>query len=166
MKKKMSMIMKVFLGTGFILFGLPIIFAILFAMYSLVMRSPEDKARTQQEVAAIQAQRAERDAAQAAKQAEAAAKRDKERLVFRLCDWAHEAVKQQLRAPASAQFPGCVFGADQYQVRGTRDGKTFWVIGYVDSQNGFGAMLRSKYVVKFEHPTPDAPYNITQVEVE
>jgi hypothetical protein len=165
-KKKMGTIMKIILGGSFILFGLPI----LFAMCSLAVRSPEDSAQIRQKVAASQAsadaERAVQELADAAKSKDAADKMAKKQLVLNLCHWAQDAVKTQLRAPSSANFPGCVFDADQYEVRGAPDGKTFWVISYVDSQNGFGAMLRTKYVVKFEHPTPEASYNIVQVALE
>ena len=52
-------------------------------------------------------------------------------------------VKQHLKAPATAQFPNYdknfvqVIGKDSVQVN-----------SYVDSQNGFGVMLRSTYVIQ------------------
>lgn len=51
-------------------------------------------------------------------------------------------VKQRLKSPASAEFPYVIDrGVDV-----SADGKCgFSVLAYVDSQNGFGAMIRSSY---------------------
>lgn len=46
-------------------------------------------------------------------------------------------VEKQLKSPASAEFR---------PERTTKDGAKYTVIGTVDSQNSFGAMLRSDYV--------------------
>lgn len=60
-------------------------------------------------------------------------------------------VKERLRSPASAVFPTSSDGQGASVVRtGTC---TFTVMGHVDSQNGFGAMLRTEYIAKV---TPDA----------
>lgn len=66
------------------------------------------------------------------------------------CIAAHKAVKGELKSPASAKFPNCVFDADKYEVRRSPDGLLTFVLGHVDSQNSFGAMVRSQYVVKFD----------------
>lgn len=58
-------------------------------------------------------------------------------------------VKQRLKAPASADFP---FG-ETYAVH-LRD-STFAVKGVVDSQNSFGAMLRTKFYVKIKQTGPE-----------
>ncbi len=59
-------------------------------------------------------------------------------------------IKDKLKSPASAEFEG---GADGVtKVNDT----TFIVIGTVDSQNSFGAMLRSNYSCKvIFHPKTD-----------
>ncbi|GGS44747.1 hypothetical protein [Deinococcus knuensis] len=49
------------------------------------------------------------------------------------------AVKNQLKAPATAQFPGLT--SDQVQVSGGRG----TLRGVVDAQNSFGAMLRTGF---------------------
>lgn len=53
-------------------------------------------------------------------------------------------VKDQLKAPSTAKFP---WDFDSYTVM--RYGRDFTVTGYVDSQNGFGAMIRSEWVASF-----------------
>jgi len=52
-----------------------------------------------------------------------------------------ELIKRRLKAPSTADFP---WSADSTQ----REGQTYVVFSYVDSQNGFGAMLRSQWQCK------------------
>jgi hypothetical protein len=54
-------------------------------------------------------------------------------------------VKDHLKAPASAQFPS--YSSDEVVVARLENGH-FAVKAYVDSQNGFGAMLRSRYLIE------------------
>ena len=56
--------------------------------------------------------------------------------------YAEEVVRANLKAPSSAKFPG------SYHVFKNND--VIEVVGYVDSQNSFGAMIRSKFFVKFD----------------
>lgn len=60
--------------------------------------------------------------------------------------WAmtQEIVKDQLRSPASATFPPY-----EYQVIQTDLGE-YIVISYVDSQNGFGALIRTHFVCELK----------------
>jgi hypothetical protein len=51
-------------------------------------------------------------------------------------DVCHDAVKAQLRSPATADF-----GGEEV----TQEGSHINVTGYVDSENGFGALLRSDF---------------------
>jgi len=53
---------------------------------------------------------------------------------------AQECVKEKLVSPASADFPHI----SEITVDEIND-STFYIKGYLDSQNSFGAMLRSKY---------------------
>lgn len=57
-------------------------------------------------------------------------------------------VKQNLKAPTTAQFPGA-----NAEGVGTvlQDNGRWGVIGYVDSQNSFGAMIRSDYVCELSY---------------
>ena len=51
-------------------------------------------------------------------------------------------VKDKLKAPATAKFPSWGDRADVTDIGNFR----YRVSGYVDSQNGFGAMIRTHYV--------------------
>jgi hypothetical protein len=57
-------------------------------------------------------------------------------------------VKRGLKAPATAKFPSVILSRDQYQI--LKDHNLITVKSYVDAQNSFGALLRSKYIVQFE----------------
>jgi hypothetical protein len=64
-------------------------------------------------------------------------------MLFSACFEAQQTVKAQLKAPSTAVFDSCLG-------RGTidrKDSSKVTVVGYVDAQNTFGAMLRSTYVV-------------------
>lgn len=50
-------------------------------------------------------------------------------------------VKARLKSPSTADFP---FGGAQRHVHDLKDGR-YKVISYVDSQNGFGAMVRTHF---------------------
>lgn len=63
---------------------------------------------------------------------------------------AHLYIKDRLKSPATAEFGGGVEGVMQ------SNDTTFTVIGTVDSQNSFGAILRSNYSCKvIFHPKTD-----------
>jgi uncharacterized protein YPO0396 len=76
------------------------------------------------------------------------AQRDAQMLSMDACGRAQEAVKTALKAPATAKFPGCALEAHRYKIRATEDRSTWWIEGYVDSQNSFGALMRSQFIVK------------------
>lgn len=50
------------------------------------------------------------------------------------------AVKDRLKAPSTADFSNCPDATTTFKA-----GDTTYVTGYVDSENGFGAKLRSRY---------------------
>ena len=52
-----------------------------------------------------------------------------------------ECVKELLKSPSTAEFP---YGSEQFVTQIDED--TFIINSYVDSQNSFGEMLRTKYV--------------------
>jgi len=55
---------------------------------------------------------------------------------------AQEFVKAKLVSPGTADFP---WGEDRHdQFNDT----TFWIEGHVDSQNGYGAVLRTNFQIK------------------
>lgn len=57
--------------------------------------------------------------------------------------FAEQRIESLLKAPSTADFSGG-------RSRVTRDFDTLYVEGYVDAQNGFGAMIRSHYKVRVE----------------
>ncbi len=63
--------------------------------------------------------------------------------------YAKEYVKQSLKAPSTAEFPGTVLEIGEWKVSRNKDVVT--VQSYVDSQNGFGAMIRSNFVVQISY---------------
>jgi hypothetical protein len=67
--------------------------------------------------------------------------KDESTMAYIMCqDW----VKQRLVSPATADFP-------RYdQVTVTRNGQVYTIVGYVDSQNRFGALLRSNFYAEVE----------------
>ena len=71
-------------------------------------------------------------------------------LAMEACTLAQDAVKAKLKAPSTAKFPGCAFGAHEYRIRADEARDTVWVMGHVDAQNAMGAMLRSDFGVKLE----------------
>lgn len=60
------------------------------------------------------------------------------------CTAAQEEVKQRLKSPSSAKFPVCS------EMNITNTGDKWTIIGYVEAQNSFGAMLKSDFTVKIE----------------
>ena len=169
-KKPMGLLAKIVLGLAAFFIGVPVLFSII----GYAMMPAEEKAQMHQQsmerVAADEAAVEQKAATEAAAKAEAdktaAADQEARMLIANLCIWSQDAVKAQLRAPATAQFPGCVMGLNEYKIRGTPDQKKYWVFGHVDSQNGFGALLRSNWVVIFERAGPGAQFSITQVSIE
>lgn len=56
---------------------------------------------------------------------------------------AEEGVKKVLKAPSSAKFPSY----SEYQM--SKDNGIITIVGYVDAQNSFGAMIRSYFTLRF-----------------
>jgi len=57
-------------------------------------------------------------------------------------------VSQKLRSPATASYPWITDNAVSVKPTGECE---FLVSAYVDSQNGFGAMIRSKYLIRVKY---------------
>lgn len=75
---------------------------------------------------------------------------DSEELRFGAQDVCHQFVKERLRAPATAKF-------ERYsEARITGVEPTYTVRGHVDSENGFGALIRSDYTCTVRHTTGDS----------
>lgn len=71
------------------------------------------------------------------------------------CIVAEKFVKQSLKAPATAEFP-----PGTSQCRTTQSGRKWTVTSYVDSQNGFGALIRTYYVVKMDYQPATDTYRL------
>jgi len=74
---------------------------------------------------------------------------------------AQNLVKEQLKSPSTASFPS---SASAYRVE--TDGTYFYVSGYVDAQNSFGAELRQEWTASFKMGnTSGAQYKISDYSV-
>lgn len=63
--------------------------------------------------------------------------------------WAEDSVKSVLKSPSSAQFPGGFL--DPYQDWSfSKEKNIYTVVSYVDSQNSFGAMIRSDFTIQYQ----------------
>lgn len=65
-------------------------------------------------------------------------------------------VEKGLKAPSTAKFPGKILERDEWTVGRTKD--LLQVKSYVDSENGFGAMIRSEFVVQMDYETETLIY--------
>jgi hypothetical protein len=63
------------------------------------------------------------------------------------CVYSQELIKSVLKAPSTADFPGCAWSANEYWYQESATNAV--LMGYVDAQNGFGAKLRNHYAVYF-----------------
>lgn len=68
---------------------------------------------------------------------------------YKLQDISKELVNAVLKAPSTAQYPGSWLDPyDGWALK--KDGSTYEVSSYVDSQNSYGAMIRSEFYIKFK----------------
>ena len=136
------------------------------------------KAEADAKQAALDAKQAAADAAQRKKQAEEREAEDKAKAAARKaaalakkCSdtttafvMSQEFVKRNLKAPSTAEFPWIT---DDQVAISTRPGCAFRVIGWVDAQNGFGAQIRSKYVVDLKLLDDDAgSWQMTDISIK
>ena len=70
-------------------------------------------------------------------------------------------VEDYLKAPSTAEYPG----SDGYTVIKISDHE-YKVAAYVDSENSFGAMIRSKYVVDISYNEDWSTYKPVSVIIE
>jgi hypothetical protein len=104
---------------------------------------------------------AERQAKEAAKKAAARAKRCNDTTTAFVMS--QEFVKRNLKAPSTAEFPWIT--DDQVAVS-TKADCGFRVIGWVNAQNGFGAQIRSKYVVDLKYLDDEAgTWQLTDISI-
>ena len=75
---------------------------------------------------------------------------------------AKDAVNSGLKAPATAVYPS--WDDDGVQIFETGECK-FAVLGFVDSQNGFGALIRSRFSVKVEYLKAKSDWNSSELRI-
>lgn len=83
----------------------------------------------------------------------------KENLIY----FSQDCVSPYLKSPSSAKFP--YISDNTYTVK-SRLHNIYIVTGYVDSQNSFGAMLRSNYVVTIEYDPNTKRFRETNIRIE
>lgn len=57
-------------------------------------------------------------------------------------------IKDNLKSPSTAKFPGHILERSEWTI--TKNKPTYYVKSWVDSQNSFGAMIRSEFVIQYE----------------
>ncbi|MDE0853965.1 MAG: hypothetical protein OSA97_06045 [Nevskia sp.] len=77
------------------------------------------------------------------------------------CNAAVQVVREQLKSPSTADFPGCWAG--DYTIGSDVDKVNFVVGGYVDAENSFGAKLRTRYIVKLSRS--GSSFSVTSVQI-
>lgn len=65
---------------------------------------------------------------------------------LKACWWCQVEVEEELKAPASAEFPSC----NRASIRKIAEG-VYEVKSYVDAQNSFGAMIRTDYICQVKY---------------
>ena len=71
-------------------------------------------------------------------------------------------VKDRLVAPSTAKFPGVM----EKRAHTSRNGQTYTIISYVDSQNRMGAMVRTPFVAEIRQAEKDQWRMITLELIE
>lgn len=113
--------------------------------------TPEEAAAIEQRRAIAKAESEAREAARAKERAEEALRKEEEKIRKKCNDdvgafvMSQSFVKDALRAPATAKFPS--FLDSKVTVTSPCN---FRVVSYVDAQNGFGALIRNRYVADLE----------------
>jgi hypothetical protein len=97
----------------------------------------------------------------AAKKAEALAKQCANKTMAFVMS--QEFVKRNLKAPSTAEFPW--YTDDQVAVS-LRPDCGFRVIGWVDAQNGFGAQIRSRYLVDLKYLGDAETWQMTDISIQ
>ncbi|HDK7167484.1 TPA: hypothetical protein PTV44_001324 [Clostridium botulinum] len=97
---------------------------------------------------------------------EAKEKAIKEENKATLITTAQEVVKKNLKAPSTAKFP---WSFDGYKIKETnsenKDMVIYYVSGYVDGENSFGAKLRNNFIIKMECTKDLSKYKVLDVQI-
>lgn len=79
---------------------------------------------------------------------------------------AQDEVKSKLKAPSTAKFP---WGFSEYNIKevaSKTDGfNEYYVDGYVDAENSFGAKIRTRFIVKLELSDDGKKYKVLDIKL-
>jgi hypothetical protein len=117
-----------------------------------------------EEDAAAHARWAEHSRRQPEPPARAATAPDDSSLSALVCREAQSAVRNRLKAPRTARFPDCTWSAQEYEIRADESRRLFYVFGYVDSENSFGAMLRTRWGVQLARNSDTGAWTVLRIE--
>ncbi|WP_438335217.1 hypothetical protein ACIR03_02835 [Clostridium cochlearium] len=80
---------------------------------------------------------------------------------------AKSVVKENLKAPSTAKFP---WSFNEYNIKETnsenKDMTIYYVSGYVDAENSFGAKIRSNFIVEMECTKDLSKYRVLDIAIE
>ncbi|MGA9591266.1 MAG: hypothetical protein WBV11_15660 [Salegentibacter sp.] len=79
---------------------------------------------------------------------------------FLAYSYAEDAVKKHLKSPSTAKFPGTIEKNEHVQYLGNGE---YQIHSWVDSQNSFGAMLRSNFSVIIEFDGNNVRYKNLEI---
>ena len=119
--------------------------------------TPEQKAARAEVQAASQAEDTKKAAEEKAQDDEKACSSDVSAFVM-----SQTFVKQRLKAPSTADFPYISSDGVQTQYKGNC---THQVLAYVDSQNSFGAKIRTKYYVKLKNEKGTDSWKLLEIKL-
>ncbi|MHB9947305.1 hypothetical protein CF095_18365 [Clostridium botulinum] len=147
-----------------------VIIAIALVVINDTLINPGEEEKQQAEQIKIeQKAKAEKDAKKAAKKAEkekAKAKKAEEDKRATLITTAQKTVKENLKAPSTAKFP---WSFDEYKIKETnsdnKDMTIYYISGYVDAENSFGAKLRNNFIVKMECKKDLSEYRVLDTKI-
>lgn len=77
------------------------------------------------------------------------------------CFMSQKFVSEELKAPSSARFPDWT----EQNCQATSNGDLWTVVSFVDAQNGFGATVRSDYVVKMRYNNVADSWTLTNLSI-
>lgn len=78
------------------------------------------------------------------------------------CFMSQKLVRQNLKAPSTAEF--LMWTEENCKV--AHNGASWTVTSFVDSQNGFGAMIRSDYVARMSYNPSSEVWTLTDLRIE
>lgn len=74
-------------------------------------------------------------------------------------------VKERLKSPATAEFPSAAWDGDQIRVGYDDAEEIYTVASYVDSQNAFGATVRTNFIAQLQN-TEGKTWQLLSLEME